>query len=57
MTETDPVFTQTARLWDASSGETKMEFRDHDHVVEVAVFAPLVSHAAIRELIGLVINF
>jgi platelet-activating factor acetylhydrolase IB subunit alpha len=29
-----------------------MEFRDHDHVVEVAVFAPVVSHAAIRELIG-----
>ncbi|KAK4058853.1 hypothetical protein OIO90_000299 [Microbotryomycetes sp. JL221] len=45
---------QTSRIWDAQSGETKVELRGHDHVVEVAVFAPVSAHAAIRALAGLV---
>jgi platelet-activating factor acetylhydrolase IB subunit alpha len=44
---------QTARVWDLASGETKAELRGHEHVVECAVFAPVVSYAAIRELSGL----
>ena len=30
-----------------------MEFRGHDHIIEVAVFAPAVAYPAIRELAGL----
>ena len=30
-----------------------MELRGHDHVVECAVFAPVVAYPAIRELAGL----
>lgn len=30
-----------------------MELRGHDHVVEVAIFAPIAAYAAIRELGGL----
>jgi len=44
---------QTARIWDPLSGETKMEFRGHDHIVEIAVFAPPVAYSSIRELAGL----
>ncbi|CEQ39856.1 SPOSA6832_01413, partial [Sporobolomyces salmonicolor] len=44
---------QTSRIWDAQSGETKAELRGHEHVVEVAVFAPVASYPAIRELAGL----
>jgi len=40
-------------VWDFSSGETKVELRGHEHVVECAVFAPVASYAAIRELGGL----
>ena len=47
---------QTARLWEYSSGETKMELRGHDHVVECAVFAPIASYAAIRELAGITVS-
>jgi hypothetical protein len=31
----------------------KMEFRGHDHIIEIAVFAPAVAYPAIRELAGL----
>ena len=44
---------QTARIIDPQSGETKMELRGHEHVVEVAVFAPPVAYPAIRELAGI----
>lgn len=30
-----------------------MEFRGHDNVVEIAVFAPPIAYASIRELAGL----
>jgi platelet-activating factor acetylhydrolase IB subunit alpha len=30
-----------------------MEFRGHDHIIEIAVFAPVVAYPAIRELAGL----
>lgn len=30
-----------------------MELRGHEHVVECAVFAPIVAYPAIRELAGL----
>ncbi|KAG9290914.1 hypothetical protein G9A89_011064 [Geosiphon pyriformis] len=43
---------QTSRLWEISTGECKMEFRGHDHVVECAIFAPIVAYPFIRELIG-----
>ncbi|KAL7283677.1 hypothetical protein ACG7TL_003113 [Trametes sanguinea] len=43
----------TARIIDPLTGETKMELRDHQHTVEVVVFAPISSYAAIRELAGL----
>lgn len=45
---------QTARVWDVTTGENKMDLRGHEHVVEVAVFAPAIAGAAIRELAGLV---
>ena len=41
---------QTARLWDAKSGEAKAELRGHDHFVLVGVFAPVSAYAAIKEL-------
>jgi len=44
---------QTSRIWDFASGETKMELRGHDHVVECAVFAPIIAYPAIRELAGI----
>ncbi|CAI2167204.1 18033_t:CDS:2 [Funneliformis geosporum] len=43
---------QTARLWEVSSGECKMDFRGHDHVVECAIFIPVIAYPYIRELIG-----
>ncbi|UOH80908.1 nuclear distribution protein PAC1 [Cryptococcus neoformans] len=43
----------TSRVWDFSTGETKMELRGHEHVVECAVFAPVNAYPAIRELAGL----
>ncbi|PWZ00100.1 putative platelet-activating factor acetylhydrolase ib alpha subunit [Testicularia cyperi] len=45
---------QTSRIWEVSTGETKVELRGHEHVVEAAVFAPIASYAAIRELAGIV---
>lgn len=45
---------KTARLWDLNSGESKVEFRGHEHVVEVAIFAPPEATPVIRELAGLV---
>ncbi len=47
---------QTARVWDATTGETKTDLRGHEHVVETAEFAPIVSYAAIRELTGLTVS-
>lgn len=47
---------QTSRVWDFSTGETKMELRGHEHVVECAVFAPLNAYPAIRELAGLKVS-
>ncbi|GFZ45270.1 Lissencephaly-1 homolog [Saitozyma sp. JCM 24511] len=44
---------QTSRVWDFASGETKAELRGHEHVVECAVFAPVVAYASVRELAGL----
>lgn len=43
-------------MWDAQSGETKAELRGHEHVVEVAIFAPASAHAAIRELAGIAVR-
>ncbi len=45
---------QTARIWELSTGETKVELRGHEHVVEVAIFAPVSSYPALRELAGLI---
>ncbi|CDO73623.1 hypothetical protein BN946_scf185014.g93, partial [Trametes cinnabarina] len=44
---------QSARIIDPLTGETKMELRDHQHTIEVVVFAPVSSYPAIRELAGL----
>lgn len=33
-----------------------MEFRGHDHIIEIAVFAPVVAYPAIRELAGLPVS-
>lgn len=44
------LISQTARMWDAKSGETKAELRGHDHFVLVGVFAPVSAYAAIKEL-------
>lgn len=44
---------QTARLWDPLTGESRMELRGHDHVVEVIAFAPISAYPPIRELGGL----
>lgn len=48
------VPSQTARLWDTTTGETRVDFRGHEHVVEAAIFAPANAVASIRELAGLV---
>lgn len=44
---------QTARVWDVGTGETKVELRGHEHVVETAVFAPVASYPALFELSGI----
>lgn len=41
---------KTARVWDVSTTENKMEMRGHENVVEAVVFAPVVAYAAIQEL-------
>jgi platelet-activating factor acetylhydrolase IB subunit alpha len=33
-----------------------MELRGHEHVVECAVFAPVIAYTAIRELTGLIVS-
>lgn len=33
-----------------------MELRGHDHVVEVATFAPTAAHAALKELAGIAVR-
>ncbi|KAF8584526.1 dynein regulator [Ramaria rubella] len=42
----------TARILDFESGATKAEMRGHENVVEVAVFAPVPSLLAIRDLVA-----
>lgn len=41
---------QTARTWDPMTGESRNELRGHEHVVEVAVFAPVTAYPALFEL-------
>jgi hypothetical protein len=43
---------KTSRLWEVSTGECKMDFRGHDHVVECAIFVPVIAYPFVRELIG-----
>ncbi|KAJ7657959.1 WD40-repeat-containing domain protein, partial [Mycena rosella] len=43
----------TARIWDPLTGESKMELRGHDNVVEVVAFVPLTAYTAIRKLGGI----
>lgn len=43
---------QTAKIWDIQSGECKMDFRGHEHVVEYAIFAPVNAYPFIQEFIG-----
>lgn len=52
--ETHVFFCQTARIWDYQSGDTKIELRGHENVIETIVFAPANSYPAIRELGGIV---
>lgn len=47
---------QTARIWEANKGDGKVELRGHEHVVEVAVFAPIAAYSAIRELAGITVR-
>ncbi|KDQ09585.1 hypothetical protein BOTBODRAFT_36989 [Botryobasidium botryosum FD-172 SS1] len=42
----------TSRIIDAESGATKAEMKGHQHVIEVAVFAPRAATPAILELIS-----
>lgn len=44
---------QTARIWDYATGETKVELRGHDHVVEQIAFAPVSAYPALREISGI----
>ncbi|KAJ3343043.1 protein with putative role during mitosis [Gonapodya sp. JEL0774] len=43
---------QTIRIWDFATGECKADLRDHEHVVECAVFAPVAANPVLRELAG-----
>lgn len=43
---------QTLRLWDFRTGESKVEFRGHEHVVECLTFAPATAHETIKELLA-----
>lgn len=54
---TDNFASQTARIFDPLSGESKMELRGHEHTIEVVVFAPVAAYAAIRELAGIPVCF
>ena len=49
-TQRSCLISQSARVWDAKSGEAKAELRGHDHFVLVGVFAPVSAYAAIKEL-------
>lgn len=40
---------QTVRVWSATTKDTKMDLRDHDHVVECISWAPEAATAAINE--------
>jgi platelet-activating factor acetylhydrolase IB subunit alpha len=47
-------FLQTARITDIESAALKTEMRGHDNRIECAVFVPMLSILAIRELVALV---
>jgi len=49
-----PILQQTARITDIESAALKTEMRGHDNRIECAVFVPMVSIPAIRELVALV---
>ena len=40
---------QTVRVWVIASKESKLELRDHEHVVECVAWAPESAHQAINE--------
>jgi len=44
---------QIARLWDLSSGDTKITFMGHDHVIECCAFAPASAYPCLSVLAGL----
>ena len=48
-----PVDPMNSGVMNEMSGETKVELRGHENVVETIVFAPVSAYAAIRELGGL----
>ena len=50
------ILLQTARITDIESAALKTEMRGHDNRIECAVFVPMVSIPAIRELVALVIS-
>eukprot|EP00158_Paraphelidium_tribonemae_P001730 Partr_v1_DN24740_c0_g1_i1_m37241 putative Positively regulates the activity of the minus-end directed microtubule motor protein dynein. May enhance dynein- mediated microtubule sliding by targeting dynein to the microtubule plus end. Required for len=45
---------QTVGVWDVASGDLKCQLRGHEHVVEFALFVPLIAHSSVRELTGTV---
>jgi WD40 repeat protein len=51
------AYIKTARVWDVSTSENKMEMRGHENVVETVVFAPVVAYAAIHELASIEVTF
>jgi platelet-activating factor acetylhydrolase IB subunit alpha len=44
---------QTARMWDANSGEAKVTFVGHEHVIECVAIAPPVAYSHLAALAGL----
>ncbi|ORX92113.1 dynein regulator [Basidiobolus meristosporus CBS 931.73] len=44
---------QSVKVWDVETGECKLDLRGHEHVVECAIFAPVLSYPYIRELVGI----
>ena len=50
------IYTQTVRIWEFQSGETKFELRGHENAVEAVAFAPISAYPAIRELAGIAVS-
>jgi platelet-activating factor acetylhydrolase IB subunit alpha len=44
---------QTGRIWDAQTGETKVDLRGHEKNVESVTFVPPTSYKALGELVDL----